>query len=602
MSSIIATKEKPWSIDDFELYRPGNVEFCKRELICLINDLFCRRILIRAPVKSGKREFAEYMALRDASSAPTRMHIFISAWHRSADDDQRSELKQHNLKVFPINNKKNKEKCINFITSTLSTGIELVIHLDECDHGSGSRQLLSSIWRLIRDNELCKTILYSATPEEALFSKDFITESTEDDQDYEDMLNEFEDTAHVVQYIPSAAFCGPSKFLEEGLVQNAKPFFEESDSGQFQLTEQGKQITHDLEESMRNPETAMRNLLFLRLSYSSKKCKGSTKKDSKAIYQFLMTKFHELTNYSIIVDKNDDIDIPIKGFRCTNIEWSNRQFWDDLTSARPVIIVYDQTCSRSTELACHDRIFATHDFRNSVNFSVLSQAQERPNHYSTKYGGFQRIRIYGHLPTFQLSAGLISYQEYLSLRYKKKLHKTTKMFQIIDKINDAVESEYLTAKSAELRLMELGCFAEPALSSRVNGSIKNVVVCDTDFIPCDSTNFDRDARPRIQSKLVELSSNGKDTKTKFMNPFLAAGPADENGQIRGYLRRRAVFDYSQDIETSGWGFSLRSLSHASKPIRIHICYKDGVLGVGYRIPTGTRQINQLTSYKSQYKS
>ena len=74
-------------------------------MVPLIDSKICRVIVLRAPVKSGKREIVEYSAMRDIEcKKPKRVHGFISAWHRTADLDQRNELTVHNIQVFSIIN------------------------------------------------------------------------------------------------------------------------------------------------------------------------------------------------------------------------------------------------------------------------------------------------------------------------------------------------------------------------------------------------------------------------------------------------------------------------------------------------------------------
>jgi hypothetical protein len=71
--------EHAWSVAIFESERPHLTTFVREKLLPLLDDAECRRVLIRAPVKSGKREFAEYLAQRDYSTHPGRIHAFISA-------------------------------------------------------------------------------------------------------------------------------------------------------------------------------------------------------------------------------------------------------------------------------------------------------------------------------------------------------------------------------------------------------------------------------------------------------------------------------------------------------------------------------------------
>jgi len=471
----------------------------------------------------------------------------------------------------------------------IRVGRELRVHLDECDHGTGSRQLLSPIWRYIRDRDDVKAILYSATPEEASLSADFSDES--DEEDFNEMIGEFEDenVSVIVRYEPTAQFCGPAKFLSEGLVFNATPAYDTID-GRVQLTDQFKQIISDLRESLLDPNPLIRkrNIIILRLS------SGGKTKANRAIHIFTqhLSEFPELNGFHKCVDKDDGT-----GGRCEEkIQWSNKDWWEGKTKDIPILIVHDQTSSRSTEWACHDRVFATHDFRESVVYATVSQAQERVNHYTgSKYPVFQSIRVYGHLPSFQLSAGQIGYTTYMTPMHKiKKITVNgADVFRIVEISSGGVIQpyvEYTNKRDAEYKLMEIGSHAEPKLSQRVKGSAKETVVCESEFIPCNSETFDSIAKPEMRRKL------GDDTRV-IHNPFDPTRMT-EDGKYMGVLRSEwRVFDYDEDIKDSAYGFFIRDINIK---IRLTVCYKNGVEGIGWRIPRRTRPKNTLTTKGSMY--
>jgi hypothetical protein len=83
---------KPWSISEFQQYRPYITKFVDDNIVPLIendnNEI--RRLLIHGEVKSGKREIVEYKAMRDKNSQQ-RVHMFLSSFHRTADENQRKE-------------------------------------------------------------------------------------------------------------------------------------------------------------------------------------------------------------------------------------------------------------------------------------------------------------------------------------------------------------------------------------------------------------------------------------------------------------------------------------------------------------------------------
>ena len=151
MSTIpLKDNNNGWSVAQFETHRPRLTEFLNNQVIKLLDSNECRRILIEAPVKSGKREMVEYTAMRDAATNSIRVHAFISAFHRVADESQRGELEKHNLKIFSLTKKTDVNKCITWIQQMI--GKQIVLHIDECDFGSGTRQLLSKIYAMIHNN------------------------------------------------------------------------------------------------------------------------------------------------------------------------------------------------------------------------------------------------------------------------------------------------------------------------------------------------------------------------------------------------------------------------------------------------------------------
>ncbi len=579
---------KPWTVAQFERFRSHMTEFVVKKLGPLLDDPLCRRVVVRAPVKSGKREIVEYMAKRDESNTSPRVHAFLSAWHRAADEDQRKELAQHNMKVFSITKKAAADECVKWIKEQIQKGKTVVLHLDECDHGSGDKQILGKVYKYVRDLPQVFTILYSATPQEVLFSKDI--GSAEEDEMLDDMLY----GSHV-EYTPPASYCGPARFLDEGLIIDAKPFFTIYPSPA--LSDQGREIIAALKAS--TASGSGRNIATLRLT----KKEGRTK-NGKEIYKFLQNShlIPELRGVQIWVDKGDcDWGNPRK------IEWSSSDYW--LTTAKdvPILIVMDQTSSRSTEWACHNRIYATHDYRTALVYAILSQAQERVNHYETgKYDGFQPIRVYGHKKTFELSAGRITYEQYFACEWnmrKVDIRRATRdnLGDVYEIKNDTgvIHPAYntpVTKSSAEEILKDLGCFGDVSLSTRVLGTVRSLPVYDTHWFPSTVTTWDATI-----TAIKNTVANGKFRTHNFDNPFLnarvrghAPGP---DGKEVGYLRGWNVLEYNTQVKTQpGWGVG------PDTP-RITVCYNNDVVGVAIRWHTGEfRETNRLNAYRSMYPS
>jgi cation transport regulator ChaB len=578
---------KPWSVSTFERERVHLTTFIKEEILPLLESGEIRRILIRAPVKSGKREMVEYIALRDFQSKGQQFceHAFISAFHRIADKEQRSEIEAHGLKVFSINNKKKADELVAWVRKQTAQGKQVVLHLDECDYGAGERQHLSYVWREIKDNVWITVILYSATPEEAKLSGEI-------EEDIDEMTENITREAHYVEYTPPDGFCGPGRFLSENLVTEAEQFFHKQ-GDLYVISQQGKQIIQDMRTSIiTNPR---RNVLILRLSYGmAEKTRG---KENKAIHTFVknLALFDELRDFIMFVDKGEKFENTSRSFVQEDIRWSERMYWDSKVEGRPICIIVDQTSSRSTEWSCHDRVFASHDYRSKVNFSVCSQAQERPNHYEAKYGGFQPISIYGNTKTFQLSAGIITYDQYLETEYRKQKVDRRRsgdqiLYQIKDTSNNSIHPEHngmYSDTDADDILRRLGCLVAPVLSARVKGNFIRHQEIGCEFLPCNSETFASLGLP-LRNPFIKSSEEMRKYPDRY---------PEQVGKI-GYLRGWKVWNFSEVKDQSGWGFSVSSTSS-----RATICYNDGVLGIALRTPTGRNTIvNNLTSYKSMYDS
>lgn len=590
---MLQVRQKPWSVEDFDLYRPHMTKFIRKNMRNMHKSDY-HLMIIRAPVKSGKREMVEYAAMRDNNNKE-RVHAFISSFHRTADEFQREELGCHNLNVFSLCNKDKVNSVLKFVVDNQKEGKKIFLHIDECDFGSGKRQNLAEIWKLRERYKNLYYILYSATPEEAFFTGEIEGEEEESENLYLQMIDKIRDEAVIREYIPPEGYCGAAKFIEEGLVSNAMPFFENvSEEGGLRISKQGKKIIRNLRENMKvEPK---RNTIILRLSY------GGNKKGEKAISKFCnnIQNFQELEEFDIVVDK-DSADKTFKTSKLyskVKIEWSDRKFWNRL-SDQPRLILIDQTSTRSTEWYCHDRVFALHDFRPTVVYSTVSQAQERVNHYSQKYGGeFQRIFVFGHLKTFLLSARLISYNDFLTNEWRsRKITNSDGMYLVKDKEGNVHEScgEGLSIYRAQKLLYKLGCY-DMSVSARVASIKKEQLECISEFVPCRT---DDPKSEWVSMWTKSKKKNSKDhpcwkVKDIPVNPFTESRKSKE-GKWFGYRREWAVFDYDSDIfPNPGWGVGKTGL-------RKIICYKEGELGVAFCWCIGVQEISRLETYNSMYK-
>lgn len=679
---------KPWSVAEFQLYRPYISKFVNDNIVDLIendnNEI--RRLLIHGEVKSGKREIVEYIAMRDKNSQQ-RVHIFLSSFHRAADESQRKELSHHNLIVFSIKNKEDADKAIKKISDLLREGKVIIIHLDECDYGTGSRQNLKTIYGRFKQNRSVITILYSATPEELLFSQD-ITQSEEDDN----FIDEIYEEGLRLYYIPPSNYCGAKKFVEEGLVTDARPFFEKTTSGAFSLSNQAKNIIADakanieelmqmreeenylaskakregnIEEYNKRKEKAasikINNIIPLRLTY---KTFGSTQQRNglRSLEAFVKNKhsFPELDDCIVILDKSDyKTDEILSGIIIEQVKWGERNYWELMTDNKLIIVVNEQTSTRSTEWAFHDRVFATHDYRPNISYGTIAQAQLRVAHYYGKmYREFQRIRVYGHLKTFLLAAKMISVTDYLNDDWKKvqikkdvfsigekvklkhegieydsiiisydpeyrkydlqfimngKLHKVenvgkgdikakkeSKKFNIKNSNEDIIHyyyNEEYNEETADKILEELGCNIKIDLSSRVKGKSKTVLKIESIFIECNETNVSICIQEGIKNNTA-LPNDVRDHNFNTSSLF-SNFEINENGQkiYKGTLRSIRNVYYYEEIKKQRWGFN-----EENKKPRLTVCYNEERLGLCLRYTRGEKEeVTTLSSYLSMYQ-
>ena len=612
---------KPWSVSQFETFRPELTKFIKEKVSPLIeDDDGPQRMLIKGHVKVGKREMVEYIAKRDHIAHPVRVHAFVSAFHRKADDEQRTELAQHNLEVFSLSTRTSTDPITRWIKQKVDNHLTVVIHFDEADYGSADRQRLNGIWSGIKDHPQIRAIFYSATPEELMWSDTI----TQDDSD-ENFIAGIYEQGVMLHYTPPAGYCGAGRFLNEKLVTNARRFFKETTEGPFELSSQGREIIaaakHELEASMDRKADARvamrkaraagdqaeverqsaivkaptRNIISLRLSYDSSSGEdGSQKIKRKAIYRMLehIDDFPELEDVNVIVDKSEFPEgappAPAR-VELTQIMWSKPAYWNSLTSDKIVIVVMDQTSARSTEWAFHDRLFTEHEYRPSITFSVAAQAQLRVAHFDTRYGGFQPIRVYGHLKTWEFADERITVEEYLNNPWKRKKIAGSDTYKIVNSTG-VLHPRYragMTATESTIALEELGCDVDVKLSARIRGKVRRCPKVLHDFEPCNADGF-QDAVSRLKARIPSI------TGAAFSTPFKDARRAPDGRYMSPF---RGVWDVREyHFFRNRWGFSADHMGP-----RLGVCYRGDVCGIAVRYTTGEfEDVDTLETYRSMY--
>ena len=348
----------PWSLQRFREERSAIYKFCQkyREE---------KNLIVSAPVKSGKRQMVECFARLE----PNKRHFFVSALNRKDSQEQRTELETYGITV---ETRKHRE-TLRAVQHELKHGTEVVIHLDESDYGTGSKQRLKSlIWKLYEHQEQGDRIilrLYSAT-------------------NYEAECSEFAKIATVARFDPGPDYFGAEQYLKAGLVEKSRgPGWEK---GRF---------SPQMVELLQSWAEAPQDLFILRLPSNSKHCPEPSKAEL----------VRELQKYV------PDGDVLQVGTKYNDVHWghlstcpSGRIPISRFDRGIKTLVVIKQTATRSTELAVHDRIFAMYDHRwESTSTATYEQAILRVVHYRSSYPKDRRprIRVVCDPEVFEVAAG-----------------------------------------------------------------------------------------------------------------------------------------------------------------------------------------------------
>lgn len=575
-----------------------------------------RHIVVHGPVKCGKRRIVQYTARFTQSSNCS--HAFISAFHRVSDEDQRSEMRGYGLKVYSKSSELATAGAWFDCELASNPNQHVVIHLDECDYGTGADQCLSKLWAEIRNNPRITTILYSATPDEVLHSGECkaITEEFSN-----------EDTL-VIPFHPGPTYCGAAEFIRRRLVHEATPFYMGS-KGQELLCEQALNILSKLRE--RFLVNRRRNTIFLRISSKELETEDAKIPIHAFVEALIAGRFPELAGFLVYLDKGSKFGaVPSSAhgveFVVRDIPWSDKTFWRrEVTAEMPVLVVYDQTCTRSTELGDHSRIFATHDYRKNIVFSTVAQAQQRVNHYadpnadSDIYKEFQEIQVYGHLKTWLYAAKALKFDEYLAEDFKAEVETSypgIQAWRVVSVSHPAlaaftgnvagkVMDRHLSRDEAKALLKTLGNRRNVTLSARVGGRVTKQNELKHIFIACPNMEADFDTVKQFASEKYAVMHPTKPMAINIRCPFeisrrLKGIQAD--GKWLGYQKGAIKGNWNcwQFKEIKSMGDPLGSFDGLA-PRRV-ICYNGEELGIALSFPTG-RKVNVssiTTSQNSMY--
>lgn len=352
----------PHDVDWFEEHRPEVLDFTRQfEESIRENDM--KHILVKAPVKSGKKDITECISV----VLPDYRVKYVTSLNRKDVKSQKDELQQYGIATFVTDSDLVCNNTIRDIQNDITRNNKVILMFDESDHGSGKRQKLSIVFMHFRDDDRVVKVYVSASAHETEASRlanrtDFVC----------------------LTFIPPPSFRGAGWFLEQKLVFEPHTFFEK-DGEDIVLTDHGKEVILD-------SITSTRHIGVVRVS--SSKVKVSELKNKQIRKDLEM----QLTN--VDPDKKEWIIVPVD--ESSPFEWDN-----EVTQAgyihigKNVLIVIAQTCTRGTDLrGWHAKLGFWHDARRKQksNLNTLIQALLRPSHYAGMSHGYcqdgERIRMY----------------------------------------------------------------------------------------------------------------------------------------------------------------------------------------------------------------
>ena len=588
--------EPAWRVEDFATFRPNIVEFIEEEVRPAYME--CRMVLVKAPVKSGKREMVEYAAV---SGEGRETHVYITSLNRKADKCQHAELGKHGVTSFVVTQNKSQPALIELkIRDLVTSGKLVIIHIDEADYGSGSLQSMDRVYSAFKSENLVRFVCYSATPEELLWAFPSVSEANEDssvvssdDVDTTTGVVGDIDTAIECNYVPPNGYCGAATFLEHDLVRDAERFITVSEGGIVELTLQGKEVIQYVRDVMLSGIRPGANVAVVRLTTKEPKMK-------KDVELFLngINSIPELAD--AVVYANVSCKITNNRVLCSDIDWSNQNWWDSIRTDKVVLIVIDQTCSRATEIGDHSRIACTHDYRKTIDYATVAQAQLRCAHYNTKYSGvFQQIRIWGDKKTFMLAAGMITHDEYTQKEFSiKKINDSLRSkYMVFDSQNRHVFPEHYSRKDATRIANQLN---RPIrrLSCRVRTTSRTVPNIEHEFFECESANF-ADVRDDVTAFILAKGKN----PGNIQDPFAKARANNDNFANDGiyYANGRTPGGTStwKRCEYNEYASSTYVVSY-HKQYKTSIVYNDGRLGVCVFVLVGDKTETSHNTYNSMY--
>lgn len=380
-----------------------------------------RHVMLRGKVKAGKRKVAQYIAVTFLGlRGKSVIHYLITKLNRLDCKDQINEHNNNHLIACDISDSKNAENISLKIQNEILKGKHVVVHIDESDYGTAYSQCLNIIYSSLSECDNVQFIYYSATNQELSFSE----------------LSTRKDFASV-DLIVSDNYRGAEFLYKNDCFRESEPFFIKNKEGIF-LSKQGSGIIGNFIESDKN-------ILVIRVS-------GGSKKVLKK--KMVSATFNDIKNYEGFDTLCKGIEIVHKFIGENNkFEWGNGpdNDWENyMNRGIKLCIIICQTSTRSTEWGFHKHLFAYHDHRNNSTLTTNLQSTLRVCHHHEI--GHTPL-VYGCVDSMKVAAGIISEQEYLQLKPKRKI--SNRVGAIKTKKNDISSLIFDTEEEAKIAVKSL---------------------------------------------------------------------------------------------------------------------------------------------------
>jgi len=319
-----------------------------------------RIVSIDAPVKCGKKEIAQCMAIYFSDLKA----FYATALNRKDVKEQREQLEAYHIDVRIIN-ERGVLPTLETINATIQRGRKVLLILDEDDYGSGKNQKMSALWRRIINNPNIYIVTTSASGEECGSSL------TADRPDYQR-----------ITYVPPPEYRSAAYFLDNDLVFHPDQAFEKNADGTIHWSEHGRDV-------IIRSITEQRRMGVFRVCAKGMTMGGFKNARAQLIAELNTFKPVDLPCEIVVIDDKDSFAWEDEINRIGHIH-TNKMY----------IFILKQTCTRGTDLkGWHPYLGFWHDSRSKKGsaLNTLIQALLRPTYYTSMpgYGGQEQpIRMY----------------------------------------------------------------------------------------------------------------------------------------------------------------------------------------------------------------